>query len=92
MILEGGKPVSHCRMAGISRLGKQAEIGQLQCFGQGGPLLLAGLCISLAVIGMEHNQCNQKDVNRGNKGKYEGFAHQIVTIEEVIPWISVKPA
>jgi hypothetical protein len=77
VILEGGKPVGHCRMAGIARLGEQTEIGQLKCPDQFGPLPASGCRRGLAVAGMSCNQCNQHNVQGGKEGKYDGFAHQI---------------
>ena len=69
VVLEGGEPVGHCRMAGIARLGEQAEVGQLQCPGQSGSFLAPGYCCGLAVTGMGCKQNNQNDVHGCEEGE-----------------------
>ena len=59
VVLEGGKPVRHGRMAGIARFRKEAEVGQLQSFCQG-----SAPCVSCSLLQnrMSEQQQHQQEV------------------------------
>jgi len=67
VLLKSGVIVGHGRMAGIARLGKQAEVGQLYSSCQG-----VALCVSRLLLRnrMSCQQQNQEEVQRRENGKF----------------------
>ena len=88
MVLERGKTVGHGWIAGIAGFGKQAEIGQLQCFYQVGTFhQFWGMC-TLAEMAVQQHDHDTHDLQCRESDENSGFAHQMVTISRFIPEIS----
>ena len=79
MVLEGGIKISHRRMPGISGLGKEAEVGEVQVLYHSHPGREFSFSSPLTEGSMPEQKNQNNDAAKSNARICSGFAHDFTS-------------